>query len=118
MASCIWFWELTVRVVQLTHYLTYRVLILDETLVVPTQAYQKQYTCDVLEAVNPLPPLTLLAADINHHHLMISELENSLCDADCPCTASNDVLLCGNVVLSEEPVQVREEIRQTKSNNH
>ena len=105
---------MTVRVAQSTHWFTYRVLILYETLVVPTQAYQKQYTCDVLETVNPLPPLTLLAADVYHQHFMISELENGLRNADCPCAASNDVLLCGNVVRLKETVQVREEIRQTK----
>ena len=47
--------------------------------------------------MNPLPPLTLLTANVYHEHVMVAQREYSLRDTDCPCTSVNDVLLVGYV---------------------
>ena len=76
---------------------TYRVLVLDETLVEATQADQEQYTRHILETVDPLPTLALLATDVDHEHVVVAEGEDRLGDTDCPCASVDDVLLVGHV---------------------
>lgn len=51
---------------------TYCIFVFHQTLVVPAQAHQEQYTRHILETVNPLPPLALLATNVHHHHFMFS----------------------------------------------
>lgn len=74
---------------------THRVLVFDETLIIPAQADQEQDTSDILEAVYPFPPFALLASYVDHKHVMVCQLEARFSDADCPCPASDDVLFCG-----------------------
>lgn len=52
--------------------------------------------------MNPLSSLALLPANINHQHLMISELEDGLGNADRSCSTANDVLLGWDVVNGEK----------------
>ena len=77
--------------------MTYRILVFNETLIIATQAHEEQNAGHVLETMNPLPPLTLLTADIDHEHIVVAQGEDSLCDTDCPCASVDDVLLIGYV---------------------
>ena len=81
-------------------------------MVVAGQADEKENTCDVLEAVYPLPPLAFLAADVDHQHLMRAELERGLGDPNGPCTRVNDILMGGCVCGFEETIQGGKEIGQ------
>ena len=49
---------------------TYRVALLDEALVVPAERDEEEDGGDVLEAVDPLAALGLLAADVDHDELL------------------------------------------------
>ena len=80
---------------------TYRVLVLDETLVEATQADQEQYTRHILETVNPLPTLALLATDVDHEHVVVAQGEDGLRDTNCPRASVDDVLLVRNVLWVE-----------------
>lgn len=71
---------------------TYCVLVFHQTLIKPTQADEEEDTCDILEAMYPLPALALLPADIDHEHLVVAQREDGLRDADCPCAGVDDVL--------------------------
>ena len=90
----------------------YRVPVFHKTLIVSTQTDEEENARHVLETVNPLPPLALLATHVNHQHFMIPQIEARFCYADCPSPALNDVLLVGEVVGFKEPFQIREVIVQ------
>ena len=76
---------------------TYRVLVLHQTLVETTQTDQEQYTCHILETVNPLPTLALLTADVDHEHVVIAQREDRLRDANCPRAGVDDILFIRDV---------------------
>jgi len=74
---------------------TYRIALLDETLVVPAERDKEQDRRDVLEAVYPLAALGLLAADVDHDKLLpgrAGHCKVHLGDAHRPCARKNDVL--------------------------
>ena len=60
--------------------------------------------------MNPLPPLALLTTHINHQHFVIPQVEAGLCNADCPGSALNYVLLVRDIVGVEKPFQIGEVI--------
>ena len=90
----------------------YRVSVLHQTLIVSTQADQEKDTRHVLETMNPLPSLALLTTHVDHQHFVISKCEARFCNADCPCSALEYVLLVRNVVGLEKAFQVSEVIAQ------
>lgn len=77
---------------------THRIAILNQALIVPAQANQKQHTRDVLEEINPLPPLGFLAADIDEPQDVAVGLEHCLGHANCSGTAVNNVVVLGDIV--------------------
>ena len=91
---------------------SYRVLVFNQTLIITTQTDQEQDTCDILEAMYPLATLALLAADVDHQHLVLAQMEDRLCDAYCAGASMHDVLLVWHVARIEQSVQIREEIDQ------
>ena len=90
----------------------YRVPIFHQTLIVSTQADQEKDTRHVLETVNPLPSLALLATHVDHQHLMIPKVEARFCNADRPCSTLNYVLFVWNIVGLEKALQISEVIVQ------
>lgn len=75
----------------------YSVLVFDETLVVTTQADQEEDAGDVLEAVYPFATLALLTTDVDHQHLVFTQMEDSFCDTNSPCARVNDILFMGDI---------------------
>ena len=66
----------------------------------------------MLPTMNPLSPLALLTADINHEHVVVTEGEDGLRDTDCPCTSVNDVLFVWYVRWLEQTVEVGEVVQK------
>lgn len=62
---------------------THRIFILRQTLVVSTQGNQEQYCRHALETMDPLSPLALLPANVNHVQELSIDLEDGLGDASC-----------------------------------
>ena len=90
----------------------YRVSVFHQTLIVSAQTDKEQDTCHVLETMDPLPPLALLATHVDHQHLMIPQVEARFRNADCSCPTLNDVLLVRNIVGIKKSFQVSEVIVQ------
>ena len=90
----------------------YRVPVFHKTLIVSTQTDEEENARHVLETMNPLPPLALLATHINHQHFMVPQIEARFCNADCPSPTVNNVLFVGQIMRIKEPVQIREVIVQ------
>jgi hypothetical protein len=90
----------------------YRVPVFHKTLIVSAQTDEEKDARHVLETVNPLPPLALLATHINHQHFMIPQIEACFRDADCPSPTVNDVLLIWKIMRIKESFQIREVIVQ------
>ena len=80
---------------------SYRVLVFNQTLIITTETDQEQDARDILEAMYPLATLALLAADVDHKHVVVAQGEDRLGDTDCPCTRVDDVLLVRNVLWVE-----------------
>lgn len=111
IASCIWFYRADTQSRACNHSIyAHRVLVLNQTLVVSTQADQKQNTCDILETMNPFSSLALLTTDVDHEHLMVAQLEDRLSDSNCSGTSMHNVLLVGDICGIEKTVEVRKEI--------
>ena len=91
---------------------THRILVFNQALVITTETDEEQYAGNVLETVNPLPPLALLAADINHQHLVFAQMEDGFCDTNRPCTRVHNVLFVWDVRRVEQTVQVSIEVDQ------
>lgn len=72
--------------------MTYRVLILNETLVIPTQADEEQDTRHVSETMYPLSSLRPLTTDIDYGDLATLKMKDGFRDANRPNAALYDVL--------------------------
>jgi hypothetical protein len=62
--------------------------------------------------VNPLPALALLATDVNHQHLMVTQMEDSFSDTNRPRPRVHDILFVWYVGRIEQTVEVRVEVDQ------
>ena len=93
---------------------TYGVLVFDETLVISIQAHREHYACYVLEAMYPLLPFALLAANVNHDYVVFAGVaaevfqvgECSLAGTSRGRIGMNDVHVGGHVRRLEEAVQI------------
>ena len=93
---------------------TYGVLVFGETLVISTQARREHYARYVLEAMYPLLPFALLAANVNHDYVVFAGLaaevfrvgECSLAGTSRGRIGINDILVGGHVRRLEEAVQI------------
>ena len=88
----------------------YRVSVFHQTLIVSTQTDEEENARHVLETVDPLPPFALLATHVNHQHLVISQVETCLRDADRPSPTLDNVLFVRSIVGIKEPLQIGEVI--------
>lgn len=89
---------------------TYRILVFNQALIVSAQTDQEQDTCNILETMNPFSSLALLSTDIDHKHLMITQLEECLCDTNCSRTGMDDILFVGGICWVEKAVKVGKEV--------
>ena len=73
--------------------MTYRILVFNQTLIKATQTDKEQYARNILEAVYPLSPFTLLTTNIHHQHFMIPQIESRFRDTDRPSPSMYNILL-------------------------
>ena len=93
---------------------TYGVLVVDETLVVATQAHYEHYTRYVLEGTGPRLSFALLAADIDHDYIVFADSavagvevgQQGLAGAGRRCIGMIDVHVGGHVRRLKEAVQI------------
>jgi len=98
IASIIWFCQTaqSAAVASFSHgHSTYRISLLDEALVVPAEGDEEEDSCDILEAVDPLPSLGFLTADVDHHKPLpgrTGHREVHLVDAHSACAGEDNIL--------------------------
>lgn len=86
------------------------VMILDEDLIVTGDGDEEEEGGDILEAVDPLFPLTPLAAHIEHTVGEGTDMEEGLGDTGGLDPASKDILVGGDVLWGEEAIEGVEEV--------
>jgi hypothetical protein len=91
---------------------THRIPIFDEALVVPAQAGEEEDAGHVLEAVDPLAALALLAADVDDGELALAEREARLGDARRARADVHRVLVRRPVSRREERVELAEKVAE------
>lgn len=72
---------------------THRILVLHQALVIPTQTDEEQDARHVLEAMYPLSPFRLLPSNIDHQHLLVTQIEDRFRNPNRPRFTSDDILL-------------------------
>ena len=98
IASIIWFCQTaqSAAVAGFSHgRRTHRIALLDEALVVPAEGDEEEDSRDILKAVNPLPSLGFLTADVDHHQPLPRRTghgEVHLVDAHSACAGENNIL--------------------------
>ena len=85
---------------------TYAILVLHQALVVSADRYQEHKAVDVLEAMYPLLPFGSLTTDIEHPVRQLAQVEDRLGDTGRLQSGLQEVLVCRNVTLLPETVEV------------